>query len=118
MFISGDPIDNRYVVLKDSERFPLAGEGMVAKVDIPKGTIFCHMSGYILNNAQFEDLEKNITNYKKEKNLKPGEITECFLQTFEKFTKWCIPRQSKASYCAILSWLDYERIIGYFIYGK
>jgi hypothetical protein len=87
MFISGDPIDNRYVVLKDSERFPLAGEGMVAKVDIPKGTIFCHMSGYILNNAQFEDLEKNITNYKKEKNLKPGEITECFLQTFEKFTK-------------------------------
>jgi len=53
--VTGDPIDNKYIALKNSEMFPLAEEGMVAKVNIPKDTIFCHMSGYILTNAQYKD---------------------------------------------------------------
>ena len=53
--VTGDPIDNKYIALKDSELFPLAEEGMVTKVNIPKDTIFCHMSGYILTNSQYKD---------------------------------------------------------------
>jgi hypothetical protein len=72
--ITGDPIDNRYVVLKDSERFPLAGEGLVAKIDIPKDTVFCHMSGHIMTYPQLENHKMNISKYMKENNWQPGFI--------------------------------------------
>ena len=60
--VPGDPIDNKYVVLKDSEISPLAGEGLKAKVNIPKGTIFCHMSGYILTKSQYLEAQKKLAN--------------------------------------------------------
>ncbi len=59
-YVLGDPIENRYVALKDSEIFPNAGEGMVAKENIPKNTIFSHMSGYILTNSQYKDAYINL----------------------------------------------------------
>ena len=42
---SGDPLDNKYVELRDSEVFPLAGEGLIAKQDIAPSTVFCLMNG-------------------------------------------------------------------------
>ncbi len=47
----GDPLDNRYVTLRDSDLFPLAGEGVVAKVDIPAETIFCLYSALLLTTG-------------------------------------------------------------------
>jgi hypothetical protein len=83
MLVSGDPIDIRYVALKDSERFPLAGEGLVAKVDIPEATIFSHMSGHILTQSQHEDLKIRVRNYMKNNNLQPGLTTLKFYQTIQ-----------------------------------
>jgi hypothetical protein len=47
----GDPLDNRYVTLRESDLFLLAGEGLVAKVDIPAETIFCHYSTLLLTTG-------------------------------------------------------------------
>ena len=45
LFFSGDPLDSKYVELRDSEVFPLAGEGLIAKQDIAPNTVFCLMNG-------------------------------------------------------------------------
>ena len=66
--VPGDPLDNRYVTLRDSESFPLAGEGVVAKVDIPAKTIFCHYSAHVLTSAQISKLRKNLVVHMKENN--------------------------------------------------
>ena len=44
-YFSADPLDNKYVELRDSEDFPLAGEGLIAKKDIAPDTTFCLMNG-------------------------------------------------------------------------
>jgi len=66
--VQGDPLDNRYVALRDSESFPLAGEGVVAKVDIPAETIFCHYSAHVLTSTQINKLRKDLVIYFKENN--------------------------------------------------
>jgi len=58
--------------LRDSEKYPLAGEGMIAKVDIPTDTIFCHMSGHVLTKSQLEEAKLNATKYMRENNWQPG----------------------------------------------
>jgi hypothetical protein len=62
-------LDNRYVTLRDSESFPLAGEGAIAKVDIPAETIFCHFSGLLLTSAQLDKQKRDLVAYMKENNL-------------------------------------------------
>jgi hypothetical protein len=52
--------------------YPLAGEGIVAKVDISKDTIFCHMSGHVLTKSQLEDAKLNATKYMRKNNWQPG----------------------------------------------
>jgi hypothetical protein len=47
-----DILDDRYVEVRQSQEYPEAGEGLVAKVDIPDLTIISLMSGLIFTKAQ------------------------------------------------------------------
>ena len=48
-------MDNRYVYLKDSLEYPLAGEGAHAKTDVPPFTPYCLYSGHIMTPSQMEE---------------------------------------------------------------
>jgi len=50
--ILGDPLDNRYINLKVSEKYPEAGEGAFAKTEVPKSTIYALYSGHIYTRGQ------------------------------------------------------------------
>jgi hypothetical protein len=47
-----DILDDRYVEVRQSQEYPEAGEGLVAKVDIPEWTVVSLMSGLIFTKAQ------------------------------------------------------------------
>ena len=55
-FIAGDPLDNRYMLLKTSERYPAAGEGAFAKEDVPAFTVFSLYGGRILTKDEMDKL--------------------------------------------------------------
>lgn len=65
MLLTGDPLDNRYLYLKPSKEYPLAGEGAHAKIDVPAFTPFSLYGGHIMTqrelgerkNKQVEDLK-------------------------------------------------------------
>ena len=58
LFLTGDPLDNRYVYLDRSAQFPLAGEGLFAREDIPPDTVFVLYGGHILTDAEMKDFLK------------------------------------------------------------
>ena len=58
MILSGDPLDNKYVALKQSETYPEAGEGSFAKVDIPAHTIYVLYSAFRLTKDEFDQFQK------------------------------------------------------------
>ena len=47
-----DPLDKKYVYLKDSVRFPIAGEATYAKRDVPPNTVFVLYGGRLLTEYQ------------------------------------------------------------------
>ena len=55
-FISGDPLDNRYMLLKTSDRYPAAGEGAFAKEHVPAFTVFSLYGGRILTKDEMDKL--------------------------------------------------------------
>lgn len=48
-------MDNRYLYLKPSEEYPMAGEGSYAKVDVPAHTPFALYGGHIMTPAEMEE---------------------------------------------------------------
>ena len=60
-FFSGDPLDNRYIELRTSERYPEAGEGAFAKVDIPPEVFFVVYGGFIYTSAEHIQLDSTRT---------------------------------------------------------
>ncbi len=47
-----DPLDKKYVYLKDSIRFPAAGKATFAKRDVPANTVFVLYGGRLLTEDQ------------------------------------------------------------------
>ncbi len=62
-FNLGDPLDNRYLYLKQSAEFPIAGEGSHARVAVPAHTTYALYNGYQWDK---ETSEKNIERIRKE----------------------------------------------------
>jgi hypothetical protein len=59
--ISGDPLDNRYMLLKPSQRYPAAGEGAFAKESIPPFTVFSLYGGRVLTQKEADKLRAEET---------------------------------------------------------
>ena len=55
--VLGDPLDNRYLYLKTSEKYPAAGEGAFAREDIPAGTVFSLFGGRVLTKEEGKKLK-------------------------------------------------------------
>ena len=58
---SGDPLDNRYIELRTSEKYPEAGEGAFAKVGIPPEVFFVVYGGFIYTSAEHIQLDSTRT---------------------------------------------------------
>jgi hypothetical protein len=56
--IEGDPLDEYYVETRPYSSIPGAGEGLYAKVDIPKGTRFVLYSGFALRSENKDELQE------------------------------------------------------------
>ncbi len=52
-----DPLDKKYVILKNSTRFPLAGEATYAARDVPKDTVFALYVGNLHRYANSNEDE-------------------------------------------------------------
>jgi hypothetical protein len=66
--VSGDALDNHYMELKISEKYPSAGEGAYARVDIPANTIYSLYSGHIFPKDEFEKFKAEQDKKAKENN--------------------------------------------------
>ena len=53
----GDPLDNQYLYLKTSEKYPAAGEGAFAREDIPACTVFSLFGGRVLTKDEGNKLK-------------------------------------------------------------
>ena len=49
-----DPLDKKYVVLKNSDFFENAGEGAFAKMDVPTDTVFALYGGLLFDKEESE----------------------------------------------------------------
>ena len=56
-----DPLDKKYMYLKNSNIFPGAGEGAFATRDVPADTIFSPYGGMLYNQEQYKILEEKPT---------------------------------------------------------
>lgn len=54
--LAADPLDAKYVYVKNSEAVPGGGESLYAKQDIPAGTVVSILSGFVMPNAEIEEL--------------------------------------------------------------
>ena len=52
-------MDKKYVETGESKLFPIAGEGLFAKIDIPKDTTFVLYNGQLYNKADGEQMKFN-----------------------------------------------------------
>ena len=59
-----DPLDNKYLYLKDSNTFDTAGEGAFAAMDIPASTVFVLYGGMLYNSEQNKILQKKLESMK------------------------------------------------------
>lgn len=57
LIVLGDPLDNRYLLLKTSEKYPTAGEGAFAREDIPACTVFALFGGRVLTREEARKLK-------------------------------------------------------------
>ena len=53
-----DPLDKKYMNLKNSNIFPGAGEGAFATRDVPANTIFTPYGGMLYNQEQYKILDE------------------------------------------------------------
>ena len=53
-----DPLDKKYMYLKNSNIFPGAGEGAFATRDVPADTIFSPYGGMLYSKEQFKILDE------------------------------------------------------------
>lgn len=68
-FVAADALEQRYVEMRTSLEFPDAGDGLVAKIDIPEDTIVSLMSGLIFTTEQFVEERKKIEDWILENNF-------------------------------------------------
>ena len=58
---SRDPLDKKYVNIKETESFDFAGEGIYASRDIPENITYVLFGGYLYDNEQKKILiERNM----------------------------------------------------------
>ena len=68
-FHSADPFDNRNAYLRDSKLYPEAGQGMVARVEIPANTNFVMMTGHVRTRTQNEKKRAALLKIMEERNI-------------------------------------------------
>jgi len=61
-----DPLDDHYVEIHLNSSILGSGEGLFAKVDIPKGTIYAIISGYVIKEGDLNKLESEFDQLIKE----------------------------------------------------
>ena len=69
-FIAGDPIDNRYIELKVSEKYPEAGEGAHARKPVLAKTIYSVYGGRIFDKESFKEFNSKTLEEFMERELK------------------------------------------------
>ncbi len=62
-----DPLDKKYIELKNSEKYPKAGEATFATKDVPANTVFVLYGGMLLTNDQFQDFRDSLAKQFKDK---------------------------------------------------
>ena len=63
-----DPLDKKYVYLKNSDTYPSASEGAYATRDVPENTVVVIYGGMLYNNEQTQILTNRTNTFLKEKN--------------------------------------------------
>ena len=63
-----DPLDKKYVYLKNSDTYPSASEGAYATRDVPENTVVVIYGGMLYNNEQTQILTNRTNKFLKEKN--------------------------------------------------
>ena len=69
MFSSADPFDTRNVYLRDSKLYPEAGEGMVARIEIPANFRFALMTGHVQTEVQYARKRADLIKILNERNI-------------------------------------------------
>ena len=72
----GDPLDNRYIDVKVSEKYPLAGEGAFARHEVPPRTIYSLYGGKIYSEESYGEFKTQAMNEFRQRRLKIHQVTE------------------------------------------
>ena len=82
VFCAGDPLDNRYADLGNSEAHVEAGEGIFAKTLVPKNNFFTLFGGRFYDEKDFKSLV-----IKSDREFRSRNITKSHKE-FEDFWKY------------------------------
>jgi len=76
----GDPLDNRYIHLKVSEKYPEAGEGAFAKENVPKNVFYAVYGGRLYNKEEYKTFNSLRMKSLRERNIRRSdpEIQDIF----------------------------------------